>query len=443
MNESFVNATQLPLRYLKIFFRRKWFLIIPSVIGFIGGIIFGAILPKVFESSSVVMVEEEKTLNPLISGLAVSADINSRMYSIREQILGWNSLVQLVDRLNLAREVKSQLQYEKLILGLREKIKVVMKGPKLIKIVFQSRDPMEAKKVVQTVNDIFIEENLKAQEKESNIAINFLKDQIKVYRRKIKESEIADMHDKLKDLLVDSTEEHPMVKDLRSKIADAEKEFSTEQFDAENAKPMATSSNPAYDALIKQQIDAAVQSVTAGASGNKALFSLDKANPSQTGSNESLYQVLLLDKLDPSRAQDVKVNENIYNMLLQRLETAKITQRLEASKQGTRYTVLDPPRLPLKPIKPNKFLVIIMGVFLGASAGVGLVLLLEFTDHSFLDMDEAKEHLDIPILGGISKILTEEDVAAARLKNRYRIIVFVSASTLLIILSSMYSLLRK
>jgi len=445
MTESFIDATQLPLRYLKIFFRRKWFLIVPAVVGLIGGIMAGGMLPKVYESASVVLVEEEKTLNPLISGLAVSADIAGRMRTIREQILGWNSLVQLVDRLNLAKNVKSQLEYEKLILGLRDKIQVNMRGPSLIKIAYTSPDPLEAKKVVQTVNDIFIEENMKSQEKESSVAITFLKDQIRVYRRKIKESEIADMKDKLKELLVDSTEEHPMVKDLRVKIAEADKELKLDKdtFDVENAKPIPLASNSAYNTIIKEKIDAAVQGVTASGSMEKPLMPLDKINPVQTGSNENIYQLLLLDKLDNTMARDAKVNENIYNMLLQRLETAKITQRLEASKQGTRYTVLDPPRLPLKPVKPNKPLVIVIGIFLGASVGVGLILLTEFTDHSFLGIDEAKEFLELPILGGISKILTESDITVIREKNRFRTTVFVTVSAILVILSSLYSLFHR
>ena len=442
MTEAVLTASHLPVRYLKIFFRRKWLLAIPIVIGLVGGIMAGGMLPKVYESSSVVMVEEEKTLNPLIKGLAVSVDINSRMRTIREQILGWNSLVQLVQRLNLDKNIKSQIDYEKLVLGLRDKIQVRMRGPSIIRISYTSDKPLEAKEVVQTVNDIFVEENMKSQSKESSIAIDFLKDQIKLYSRKVKESEISDMKNQLKNLLVDSTEEHPMVKDLRLKIAQAEKDAENENLDVDKAQPIPTTSNPLYENLIKQQIDAVTQQATA-ASTTKSFTPLDQINPSQTDSNENLYQLLLLDKADQTMAQDVNVNKTIYNMLLQRLETAKITQRLEASKQGTRYTVLDPPRLPLKPIKPNKFLVLIMGLFLGGSAGVGIVLLLEFTDHTLLGIDEAKGFLELPLLGGISKILTEHDIALTRTKNRFRTLVFTVVSLMLIILSSLYSFLNK
>ncbi len=440
--EGLLSATQLPIRYVKIFFRRKWLLLIPAVVGIVAGIIVGALLPKVYESYSVVMIEEEKTLNPLISGIAVSADVVSRMRNIREQILGWNSLVQLVERLQLAKDIKSQYDFEKLVLDLRRKINVRMQGPNLIKISFTSPIPAEAKKVVQTVNDIFVEENMKAQNKESSIAIEFLKDQIKVYRRKIKEAEIADMSDKLDTLLADSTEAHPLVQDYRRRIAEMNRQLQEEDFDVEKAQPIATGASP-YADVIKEKIDTALQQVQAEVSTGKDLVPLDKLNPSATGSNEALYQLLLLDKMDTTVARDAKVNENIYNMLLQRLETAKITQRLEASKQGTRYTVLDPPRLPLKPVRPNKPLIVFIGVFLGLAAGIGLVLLMEFTDYSILSIDEAKEILEYPILGGISKILTEEDIAVSRSRNRFRMFVFISASVMLILITGLYSFLQK
>ena len=50
--ESHSATQKQPADYLKIFFRRKWFLIIPVVIGMVGGIIAGNIMPKSYESST-------------------------------------------------------------------------------------------------------------------------------------------------------------------------------------------------------------------------------------------------------------------------------------------------------------------------------------------------------------------------------------------------------
>jgi capsular polysaccharide biosynthesis protein len=150
-----------------------------------------------------------------------------------------------------------------------------------------------------------------------------------------------------------------------------------------------------------------------------------------------------MDKLDSVLARDMRVNENIYNMLLQKLETAKITQRLESSKEGTRYTVIDPARLPLKPVKPNKLKVIFLGLFLGTCSGAGFVFGREFLDQSFLDIQDAKQTLDLPILGGISRLTTQEEIDREKYKKRKIITIAVSSSVALIIIVMLVALLKR
>jgi len=93
---------QNPMEYLKIFFRRKWFFITPVFMGLVLSIVACFLLPPAYESNTLILVEEEKIINPLIQGLAVSTTAVQRMQNIREQILGWNSLVELTKKLNLA-----------------------------------------------------------------------------------------------------------------------------------------------------------------------------------------------------------------------------------------------------------------------------------------------------------------------------------------------------
>src|SRR5204862_378861 len=105
---------------------------------------------------------------------------------------------------------------------------------------------------------------------------------------------------------------------------------------------------------------------------------------------DALMKVMLLDKIGSVvAARDAHVNETIYNSLLQRLETAKITQRLQDSKEGTRYTMTEPPRIPLGPFKPNRLLVALTGLFLGGLFGFGMVIATEFLDKSFIDVEDA------------------------------------------------------
>jgi len=421
------------LSYLQIFFRRKWFFIIPLAAGLGIGFFVANALPKIYESYTVMLIEEEKLDNPIISGLAVSTSAAQRMKNLREQILGWNRLVKLAEKLGLTKDIKNQSQFENLILNdLRKNIYVTMRGANLVRIAFQGENPDRTQLTVKTITDSFIEENIASQDKESDIAITFLEEQLKIYKNKIKGSEVAELEDQLKTLLVDSTEEHPLVKDLRQKIAKARDELpANTEFITENQDFV---KNPIYDKLRKdlEKEISSLKTSQVSAPGSSA-------NPSQP-SDDGFYKVALLSTV---LARDLNVNQTIYNMLLQRLETAKISKRLEASREGTRYTVLDPARVPLAPIKPNKVLITLLGVFLGGALGAGIIVLMEFVDTSFIGVDEAKAILKLPILGAISKIITAEDIAREKAKNTTRFIISISSCVAFVFIVLIYSLIRR
>ncbi len=401
------------MSYAKLFFRRKWLIITPTFFGLVAGIVACFLLPRTWESATIMMVEEEKVINPLIQGLAVSTTAVQRVQNIREQILGWNSLVELTKKLDLAKNIQNQWQFEQLVLGLRKSINVNMYGPSIIRISYQGKNPEETQVVAKTISDVFIQQNMESQTKDTDVAVSFIKEQLKVYKRKIKEAEIAKIDEQLKTLLLDSTELHPMVKDLRQKISQLKKELDSDEYKVnipmeETEKPI---TSPTVEA-IRSEIEKITGSKAGGSIQAGAIGLSESDDPSS-----NVYKLLMMDKLDSVLARDINVNENIYNMLLQKLETAKITQRLEVSKEGTRYTILDPPRLPLRPVKPNKVQVIFMALFMGAGTGTGLVFLKEFTDQSILDIDDAKHSLELPVLGAISRITTQEEIEKEKQKK--------------------------
>jgi polysaccharide biosynthesis transport protein len=404
--------TKKPIDYLKIFFRRKWFIIIPTVIGIVGGVIAANSLPKVYESSTLILVEEGKASNPLMEGLTVSTSTSQRLATLREQILGWDRILQLIRTLNLDKDVKNQIQFEGLVRKLRSNIIVRLRANNVVGIYYESNEPLEAKNIVQTITDIFIAENLRQQNKESEDAINFINDQLALYQRKLKQSEISSMEDQLDKLLIDSTEKHPLVIDLNKKIEAAKEDLEKGNYKLE-ASTVAGSDEELRkmrEDLKKMREELATASLDAKDGGaNRAKLA--------GSTNEKLYKLLLLDKMDQVATRDLGVNEKLYNVLLERLETAKLTQRLESSKEGTRYTILDPARLPLTPAKPNKVMVLLMGAFMGACAGLGLIFLTEMFDHSFLGVDEAREFLGLPILGAIPKIITHDDLRVQKIRR--------------------------
>lgn len=393
------------LSYLKIFFRRKELLIIPLFAGLVLGICAGIILPRKYKSETVIMVQEGKSDNPLFDKLAVSTTISQRMAGLKESILGWNSLAELVKRLDLDKDVKNKMELEGLIRKLKNDIKLKLRGSNIINLAYISDNPEMTQAVVATITEIFIDQNVRLQNDETADAISFIEQQLKVYKGKIKSAEIAKLQEQLDSLLVDSTEKHPLVKRLQDQIAAKKEALRAENLEyIQDINLEKDTTNPIIE-NIKNALDSieSISNPTTAAGGK-----ID--NSAQLTLNLDLQKVL---------ARDAGVNEGIYNTLLQRLETAKITQRLQSSKEGTQYTILDPPRIPLKPFQPNIVLVAFIGLFLGALAGVGLVIGAEFLDKSFIDVEEAKNFLGVPLLGAISKINTADSIRMEHEKERW------------------------
>src|SRR5205823_3197953 len=112
-----------------------------------------------------------------------------------------------------------------------------------------------AKNVVQSMTDIFIERNVNFQNKETSEAIKFIQEQLHVYRGKIKSTEIAGLKDKLNALLVDATEEHPVVKQLRAEIDKKMQELKKENLEySEDSKLSMETTSPMID-QIKKTLD--------------------------------------------------------------------------------------------------------------------------------------------------------------------------------------------
>jgi len=416
------------IEYLKVFFRRKWFIIIPSFVGLVLGICTSMILPKEYLSSMKILVEDAKNDNPLLTNIAISATAGQHIQTIRETMLGWNSLNELVKRLQLEKDNHSQSETEQLIKSLQSKIIFKANG-NIIEISYISKSPQQAQAVVKNVTDIYIGRNVLAQSLETSNTIKFIEEQLHVYLGKIKSAEIANLKDKLNTLLVDSTELHPQVKELRSQIKTKMDELKSQNLEySEDVKLTADATNP-----MVTQIQQALENL-----GPKTVTAADLSTNAPSGGDKDLYKVMLMDKIDTVMARDVNVNETIYNSLLQRLETAKITQRLQASNEGTKYTIIENARLPSKPIRPDKILVSLIGLFLGLALGITFIFVTEFLDKSFLDVHEASAFLNVPLLGAISKINTEESLKEQKYAQVHLLFWMFSAGVLMVSLTIMF-----
>ena len=106
-----------------------------------------------------------------------------------------------------------------------------------------------------------------------------------------------------------------------------------------------------------------------------------------------------------------------HSEIMSKLLTAKISQGMEQTQRGERFTIAEPAQLPEKPFKPNRIAIILLGFVLALGAGVGLAAVREAVDRSVKTADELNSITGVPVFSVVSLMETDEE-RRARLIRR-------------------------
>jgi uncharacterized protein involved in exopolysaccharide biosynthesis len=107
--------------------------------------------------------------------------------------------------------------------------------------------------------------------------------------------------------------------------------------------------------------------------------------------------------------------ERDYNALMSDLESAKkkhaevqqkqmeaqLASNLETERKGERFTLIEPPLEPQKPVSPNRVLILLLGGVVGLGAAIGLMRLLEALDTRIRSREDIVALLSVPPLAVI------------------------------------------
>jgi polysaccharide chain length determinant protein (PEP-CTERM system associated) len=181
-------------RYLEIVRRRHVHFLIPLFLGWL--VVWGAswILPVRYQSGTLILVEQPTMPSNYVLPNVVD-DLQNRLQSITQQILSRTRLLLIINKLNLYSDDHRQLTQDEKVDLMRKDIDIeLVHGPQTgqitaFKVSYSARDPHVAQKVTGELTNLFISENLKVRQQQSEDTTKFIGSQLENARASLAEQE--------------------------------------------------------------------------------------------------------------------------------------------------------------------------------------------------------------------------------------------------------------
>jgi uncharacterized protein involved in exopolysaccharide biosynthesis len=153
-------------------------------------------------------------------------------------------------------------------------------------------------------------------------------------------------------------------------------------------------SNPVYQEVEKEMLkaEAELTSQRAGAvTLTQQLAQLDREIQAVDQKENELRNL----------QRELSTNEKNYQTYVEKFEEARISDDLNRQKIAN-ISLIQAPAVPQKPVKPKKLLNIILGILLGAVAGLGYAFFSEYSAQSFSTPEQVERRLGLPVLTSIA-----------------------------------------
>jgi polysaccharide chain length determinant protein (PEP-CTERM system associated) len=127
---------------------------------------------------------------------------------------------------------------------------------------------------------------------------------------------------------------------------------------------------------------------------------------------QALSAVKTAPQLESEAAQlnrDYAIHKKNYEDLVARRESASITGELDVASGVADFRLIDPPRANPKPVAPNRLLLLVGALLVSLVAGVLAAFAVSQLRPVFHDTLEMRARLDVPILGVVTRLVSEAD----------------------------------
>ena len=254
-SESGIGSGAVQLRQYLDAGKRHWLVIaLPAIGVFLATFVVAMRLPNIYRAQTVVMVDPQQVPNSYVAS-TVTSNISDRLSTIQQQVLSPSRLQKLIESQNLYSDLKGKKSIEDLTRMMQGSISVDLAnsgGARMstFEIAFHGRNPNEAALVANQLADMFIHENLKVREEQSEGTAEFLEHELEKTKKELetKEAEVQSIKTRNVMDLPDSKQYHiEVLGNLRAQLQASQDRVSRAQQEKFYLHSLMASSHPTVD----------------------------------------------------------------------------------------------------------------------------------------------------------------------------------------------------
>jgi uncharacterized protein involved in exopolysaccharide biosynthesis len=403
-----------PAFYLQLLQRRWLYFLIPFVIIAPVGFILAKSLPAVYFADGKILVESQQIPTELVRPTVTSA-AQERVQVIEQRTMTRDNLLAVADKFNLFPDKRQFMSATDVVELMKKSIKIApvdtgldfkvgSRTPTIIfSVGFEAANPQAAAQVANELITRILDEDLRDRNSRASDTTNFLAREVQKLQAEsnAQESKIAQLkvekaaQDKLSKADSPSTLLSQMKAELAAKSA------------------LYSEKHPVLQSL-RRQIQAMERELSSSA---KVIPSAAKVDANLAAS------------LDALQAQHETLQKNL-DAAQTKLATARVGESLEKDQQSEKLEVIEQPRAPSMPLKPNRTKIAGMGILLAAAAGAGLAFIAELADKAIRRSSDIYAVVDSRLVVSIPYLTTAEELRA---RKRRMFLITISFSVLAVV----------
>jgi polysaccharide chain length determinant protein (PEP-CTERM system associated) len=221
--------------------------------------------------------------------------------------------------------------------------------------------------------------------------------------------------------------EHPDVKRLRKTVEELEKRVEAQRLEGTlTSRP--TNTVVMDYAKRKRLMDAKAE-----------LDNLDREIKAKLAEEQRLHSVLgmyqarieatpLRESELAALTRDYETFQQNYRSLLQKKEESDISANLEARQIGEQFRILDPARVPEKPISPDRPRLYLIAILSALAIGIGLAATAEYFDRTLKNEADVRAALNLMVLATVPYM---RDAAGSTRRLRRNLVLGAGAMTVI------------